>query len=374
MIKFRILVVDDEDDIRLILKTTLGIQFEVVEASNGLDALEKLDRVEPDFVVLDIMMPLMNGFDACSAIRKHPKFSRIGVYFLSAKTDREGIQKGYELGANLYLQKPFDPMRLLKNIEFYFKDNDLKPLPKRHTLEQLKAIEKQPRAEDSKSKPVGAILRPGYLSPKQQVQPKPIIPKSLTPPKFPEGIPRILAVSGDDEFLMSLYWLLKKDYEIIIENQATGAIESIVNSQPELILLELQMPGLDSIKLTQLIKQNQNLNYIELIFISDTTIGDMSPIPEKISGNPPLIKNSENNQILETISSVCYKPTFQVYKKRTIYDSIPQETFQRINQAKEAERKKKEREYFKMKHQPLQNLFEGMNKKVQDKQDKKDNK
>ncbi|MBM3333508.1 response regulator, partial [Candidatus Sumerlaeota bacterium] len=71
---FRIMVVDDEADVRAVLRLALAPKFEVVEAHDGLDALEKLERSEPDFMVLDVMMPLMDGFQVCRVVRKNPRF------------------------------------------------------------------------------------------------------------------------------------------------------------------------------------------------------------------------------------------------------------------------------------------------------------
>lgn len=118
--KWRILLVDDEPDVRLIVRTTLQDKYEIVEAHDGLDALEKVERYEPDFIIMDVMMPLMDGFEACLAIRRTPAFKDIPVMFLSALGKKDDIKKGYSSGANLYLTKPFDPPRLLKNVDVFF--------------------------------------------------------------------------------------------------------------------------------------------------------------------------------------------------------------------------------------------------------------
>src|SRR5438046_8418180 len=106
--KWRILIVDDEDDIRTIVRASLASKYEIIEARDGLDALEKIELGEPDFVVLDVMMPLMDGFQTCEAIRRHPRYKHLSVLFLSALNSKEDMKKGYGAGANLYLTKPFD--------------------------------------------------------------------------------------------------------------------------------------------------------------------------------------------------------------------------------------------------------------------------
>ncbi|HYF52960.1 MAG TPA: response regulator, partial [Salinarimonas sp.] len=140
---WRILIVDDEPDIRLIIRTTLEPKYEVLEAHDGLDALEKIERYEPDFVLMDVMMPLMNGFEACAAIRKSPRFHDLPVMFLSALGSRDDMMKGYSAGANLYLTKPFDPARLLKNLEVFFEKTPPQRRPRRYSIEQIREAEKQ---------------------------------------------------------------------------------------------------------------------------------------------------------------------------------------------------------------------------------------
>lgn len=141
--KWRILIVDDEPDIRTIIRATLSAKYEVIEAGDGLDALQKLEIAEPDFVLLDVMMPLMDGFQTCDAIRTHPRFSHLPVMFLSALNKREDMEKGYATGADLYLTKPFDPARLLRNVDVFFETTPPPRTGKRYTIEKLKELEQQ---------------------------------------------------------------------------------------------------------------------------------------------------------------------------------------------------------------------------------------
>jgi len=66
------------------------------------------------FMVIDIMMPLMDGYQLCEAVRRHPRFSRMQVLFLSAFASKDNIKRGYAVGANLFMTKPVDPERVLK--------------------------------------------------------------------------------------------------------------------------------------------------------------------------------------------------------------------------------------------------------------------
>jgi len=111
----KILVVDDEADLRRFVKLRLSrAGYNVFEASNGIEGLEQLYKVKPHLVVLDIMMPRMDGWETCRRIRE---VSDVPILILSAKGDRGSRVKGLDLGANDYLAKPFAAFELLKKIE-----------------------------------------------------------------------------------------------------------------------------------------------------------------------------------------------------------------------------------------------------------------
>lgn len=113
----KILVVDDEAHIRLLIEQTLeeledqGV--EILTADNGADALETIKAEKPQLVFLDVMMPKMNGFDVCQTVKQQLKMKDVYIALLTAKGQEYDKQKGSEVGADLYLTKPFDPDELL---------------------------------------------------------------------------------------------------------------------------------------------------------------------------------------------------------------------------------------------------------------------
>ncbi len=115
---FTILVVDDEALTRRLLQHCLTrAGYEVVEAKNGCDALTKLETFHPDFIISDILMPGMNGFDMVRNVRKLPEFEHTPVIFLSSRADTGAEIEGLESGAQKYLFKPFGVPNLLASIE-----------------------------------------------------------------------------------------------------------------------------------------------------------------------------------------------------------------------------------------------------------------
>jgi DNA-binding response OmpR family regulator len=115
--KLRILAVDDDNDILELVRMTLSPKYEVLTVNDPVTACDTLDIFEPDLVVLDIMMPKVTGYQIIEFMKKNPKFAHVLVIFLSAKDTARDIKYGYKLGANLYLPKPFQPERLLRNVE-----------------------------------------------------------------------------------------------------------------------------------------------------------------------------------------------------------------------------------------------------------------
>jgi DNA-binding response OmpR family regulator len=114
----KILIVDDEPHIRLLLEQTLEeLEDEGVElliADNGEEALDTIKAEKPDLVFLDVMMPKMNGFDVCNAVKNELSIKDIYIIMLTAKGQEFDKLKGKEVGADLYMTKPFDPDEVVK--------------------------------------------------------------------------------------------------------------------------------------------------------------------------------------------------------------------------------------------------------------------
>ena len=113
-----ILIVDDEAHLRSLIQQTLEeLEDEGVElltASNGEEALETIQKVKPDLVFLDVMMPKLSGFDVCSRTKRDLGLTGVHIVLLTAKGQEFDRQKGQEVGADLYMTKPFDPDALLQ--------------------------------------------------------------------------------------------------------------------------------------------------------------------------------------------------------------------------------------------------------------------
>ena len=117
----KILIVDDEAHIRILLERTL-IDFEdegveILMAENGKEALELIKIEKPNLVFLDVMMPKMNGFDVCNAVKNELKMADVYIVMLTAKGQEYDKQKGADVGADVYMTKPFDPDEIYDKVE-----------------------------------------------------------------------------------------------------------------------------------------------------------------------------------------------------------------------------------------------------------------
>ena len=113
----RILVVDDDPVILRLIEVNLDLEgFEVETADRGEDAIAKAREIEPDLILLDLMMPEMSGWEIAEKLQSDGKTSGIPLVFLSARTQDEDRKRGEELGVAGYVTKPFDPADLVSTI------------------------------------------------------------------------------------------------------------------------------------------------------------------------------------------------------------------------------------------------------------------
>jgi CheY-like chemotaxis protein len=121
MTDIRILLVDDEPDIREVVDVSLGLdrEFATRACASGADALVTAAEWSPSLILLDVMMPLMDGPTTLANLRKNPRTAHIPVVFLTARTQASEVEQYISLGAQGVLSKPFDPMTLAASVRSY---------------------------------------------------------------------------------------------------------------------------------------------------------------------------------------------------------------------------------------------------------------
>lgn len=115
--RLRVLVVDDEPAIVQMVAQRLEHEgFDVVTATDGSQALAVAKTEAPDLILLDLMLPTLNGYDVCAVLKRDPETQRIPVVMFTARTQAADERAGFECGADAYVRKPFDTAKLLQLI------------------------------------------------------------------------------------------------------------------------------------------------------------------------------------------------------------------------------------------------------------------
>jgi CheY-like chemotaxis protein len=114
----KLLIADDEPAVRALVHATLeGNDYQIIEAGDGVEALELVREESPSLVLLDVMMPRLNGLDVCRAIKSDPSTSDTMVVMLTAQAQQRDRERGMAAGADVYFTKPFSPLALLDLVE-----------------------------------------------------------------------------------------------------------------------------------------------------------------------------------------------------------------------------------------------------------------
>jgi two-component system alkaline phosphatase synthesis response regulator PhoP len=113
----KILVIEDNADTRRFLQVMLGREYQVICASNGLEGIEKAKKEIPHLILMDVVMPTLNGYDTCKQLRSDTTTASIPIIFLSGKNTSTEVTYGLSMGADDYLPKPFDHQELLLRIK-----------------------------------------------------------------------------------------------------------------------------------------------------------------------------------------------------------------------------------------------------------------
>lgn len=131
----KVLVCDDERHIVRLIQVNLERQgYNVVTAFDGKEGLEKVRSEKPDLVVLDVMMPYMDGFEVLKSLRREPETESLPVIMLTAKAQDKDVFEGYHYGADMYLTKPFNPSELVTFVKRIAQGGGNDGGPKRYDL------------------------------------------------------------------------------------------------------------------------------------------------------------------------------------------------------------------------------------------------
>jgi CheY-like chemotaxis protein len=307
--KWRILCIDDDPDLLFILQSVLATRHEVVTAGDGLAALSLLDTCDADFVICDVRMPGLDGFQTVEAIRRHPAFATTPVFFLTAETDREMAKRGFASGANLYLTKPFDTARLLKNIDYFLCESGQQPRPKRLALD---AVEKAAAAPS-------AALQPSSVAGQGAAN------------------PRIIVLCASRPQLSRIHAALEGSCECVACAEPLASLQRLFRYEPDLLMINLAIPRLSGWGLAQLIRQNPRLQALPIILIEDEFQPLDARLAPAITREPLLAATASAEEIRAAVRAVTARPDFTVRAKQASFELLSREEEKRRLQAEEQE-------------------------------------
>lgn len=317
--RLRVLVVDDDPDVRAIVLHVLKDRFEVVSCTSGVEALERIDRLEPDLIVMDVMMPVLTGIETVRAIKKDARFANVPVIFLTARSDNEAVREAMRAGGDFYVLKPFDPAELLATVQQVALSHRLVPKPKLYTMEALNRPMAAPvggaemdRGSDSQPDP--------EMFPSEQLSDAGREHRNTTPSVSRRV--RIMIVDDDVDVVNYVKSILREDYEIIGVADSELAPEKIINYQPDIILLDIMMPKLNGFHLSHLIRINRRLRGSKIIFVSSRTDHEAVSKAFSLGATDYLEKPFTPEQLRRKIMAVTQQPDFICPKKRVNYMEI----------------------------------------------------
>jgi len=132
MSKPKVLIIDDDDTYRSVINDVLTESgYLVIEARSGMEGLEQARQTNPDVILLDIMMPVMDGYQTCRELRHNPATREIPIIMLTALTDSEARFKSKDAGADDYIAKPYPPQEMKNRIERQLRRRALQRKPRR---------------------------------------------------------------------------------------------------------------------------------------------------------------------------------------------------------------------------------------------------
>lgn len=117
MRKKLVLIADDEENIVDLIKLSLGDEYDYVVARDGKEVMKLVGKKKPDLILLDIMMPHLDGYEVCNTLKQNPATKDIVIAIISAKKEVEDVLHGVDLGAVSYITKPFSPYELQEKVK-----------------------------------------------------------------------------------------------------------------------------------------------------------------------------------------------------------------------------------------------------------------
>ncbi|MCW2243643.1 PleD family two-component system response regulator [Azospirillum canadense] len=263
----RVLVVDDVlPNVKLLAAKLTREYFDVITAYNGPEALELVRKESPDIVLLDVMMPGMDGFEVCEKIRSDPDTMHIPVVMVTALSDVADRVRGLEAGADDFLTKPVNDIALFARVR---------------SLVRLKMMMDEWRMRESTSGQFGVIERSG----------------TLRNESFERA--RVLVLEDSLLDLEKITETLKRDHDHVMSaNTCAKALERALSDDLDLVVISLTLMNEDGLRLCSQLRSHERTRQVPILLVVDE--GDLNRVAKglELGANDYVIKPLDRNELL----------------------------------------------------------------------------
>ncbi len=276
----RILVVDDIlPNVKLLEAKLSAEYYDVLTAMNGEEALKKVEEESPDLVLLDVMMPGMDGFEVCTRIKANPKLAHIPVVMVTALTDAQDKVRGLEAGADDFLSKPINDIALMARVR---------------SLVRLKMTTDEWRIRENTASQLGVVEAPSSVMTESS------------------EAARILVIEDRDfDFRKIEDTLLQDKNTIMLAESGADAMELVSAHEFELVIVSLNLEGEDGLRLCSHLKSNERTRSVPLVMIAGED--DMPRIAHglEIGAHDYLMRPVDRNELLARVRTQIRRKRFQ---------------------------------------------------------------
>ena len=301
----RILIVDDDPTLRNRLEQAFGADYEVIPALNGLDALEKLDRVEPDLALLDTGMPCLNGYDTAVSIRKNERFRDLPLFFLIEPGDTRSDQALAFLQAAGALPKPLDVEQAVRTVGEYVRAHGMAGHSRLFSIDEIQTDVRTTEARGARS-PIDSRADTEYGAISAQGAKK----------------TRILVIDDESDVVHLIASFLGMRYEVFTAVRSVEAMEKIVLTEPDLLLLDIEMPNLSGYQLSQLLRLNPTLRQIQIIFVTSRDEPEQVDYGYRLGAAAYVTKPFSPEDLIDQIEKITARPGFQIRDKKRSFAEL----------------------------------------------------
>ncbi len=276
----RVLVVDDVlPNVKLLEAKLASEYYDVITATSGQEALEKVENENPDIILLDIMMPGMDGFEVCEKIKSNPEKTHIPVVMVTALTDIQDKVRGLEAGADDFLSKPINDIALMARIR---------------SLARLKmAMDEWRLREDAANKF-------GVVSEKSNLMNEPI-----------EGA-RVLLIEDKEFERKKISDALSPDLNIVMDTDSgLKAMEMIGLHEFDILMVSLNLKNEDGLRLCSHLRSNERTRALPIVMIAEEN--DMNRVAHglEIGAHDYILRPLEKNELLARVRTQIRRKRFQ---------------------------------------------------------------